>query len=184
MKKNLDAAMRRKEKWENKQKKQAKVLTVLGIIALAAVLVITLLWALYSMDLWKNREYTEAEKKALFEDTKALPEEDDPLVGTWFFFESDGSKIHSKYVFTKDGFLEVYFLDNSSKEQESYVLGSLAEYRVRPDASELYVWAKDDENSKDKGSVVTYTYNVEKKGSAYLFTWKHGADTWNMIRPE
>ncbi|MBE6673070.1 MAG: hypothetical protein E7599_06080 [Ruminococcaceae bacterium] len=185
MKKNVDAALRRKEKWERKQKKQTKVLTVLGIAALVLVAVTAIAWALYSAYLWKTADISLAEQKALFESTEAIPKKGDPLLGTWFYFTPDGEKIDSKYIFDESGKLEVLKLDDSIPEFEDYMRISIADYRVRKSAGKIYVWAKNDENAKDKDRVVTYGYKVEKKGDAYVLTWEYENGTvWKMIRAE
>lgn len=184
MKKNIDAAMRKKEKWENKQKKQAKILTVLGIAAIAVVAVALVLWAIFSIHQWNTRRLSDMEMKELFEDSDALPKEGDPLVGTWFYFTADGEKIHSKYVFTADGKLEVHMLDDTIPEQELYILMSSADYRIRKSTSELYVWAKDDEDAKDRDSVIVYDYKIEKIEGAYMMTWEYDGTVWRMVRGE
>ena len=182
MKKNVNAAMRRKEKWENKQKKQTKILSILGIVALVLVVIALALWAIFSINQWRNRTLSEKEMKQLFESVDALPEEDDSLVGTWYYFTSDGDKIHSKYVFSADGKLEVYALDETVTDREEYVLASSAEYRVRESSGSLYVWAKDDENAKDNNRVVVYDYKIKKAEGCYILTWEHEGIVWNMMR--
>lgn len=183
MSRNMDAAMRRKEKWENKQKRQEKILIRLGILAAVVVLLVAVFWVFFSMDLWEKRALSEKEKKALFENTDALPAEDDPLVGTWFFFTADGEKIHSKYIFSAEGKLEVLQLDESVPEMEAYMPVSLVDYRVRESKGEIYVWAKDDENAKDKEAIITYKYEIEKKDGAYILTWEYADGTvWKMLR--
>ena len=181
MKKNMDAALRRKEKWENKQKKQTKILTVLGISAAVLVVIALVAWAVFSIDLWQNRKLSQKQMKAFFETTDAIPKEGDPLLGTWFYFVGD--KIDSKYIFSADGKLEVLKLDESIPEFEDYMPISLADYRVRESAGEIFVWAKDDENAKNQDLVVTYKYKVEKKNDTYVLTWEYEYGTvWKMIR--
>ena len=182
MKKNIDAAMRKKEKWENKQKRQAKILTVLGIVAALVVLAALLVWAGISIHQWRTRALNEAEIKQFFETTDAIPSEKDPMIGTWFYFTADGEKIHSKYIFTTDGKLEVHKLDDSIPEDEVYMLVSSADYRVRESTGELYVWDKDAEAAKDVNQVVTYDYQIEKIEGGYIMTWEYEGAVWKMLR--
>ena len=182
MRKKEELALRREEKIKNKKKREEKILMILGFAALGIVLAVAVVWGLFNLDLWQNRELSQKEIKALFEDTEALPEEGDPLLGTWFYFDETGEKIHSKYIFTADGQLKVYTLDTSIPELEDYRPVSNANYRVRESAGELYVWAKED--AKDPDKVIVYDYKIQKKENAYLLTWEYDGIVWNMVRGE
>ena len=75
-------------------------------------------------------------------------------------------------------------LDDTIPEQELYILMSSADYRIRNSTSELYVWAKDDEDAKDRDSVIVYDYKIEKIEGAYMMTWEYDGTVWRMVRGE
>ncbi len=169
MKKNVDAALRRKEKMEQRGKKQAKVLLILGIVMAVVVVIFTAVWAYLGIRTLQTRDLSAKEARALFDSNEALPDKDDTIIGEWYFYNDD--RIVGKYVFDETGKLEVY-----DWGEEAYTLRSSASYRVRERAGALYV--KPDEG----GSVVTYDYKIEYGDSLYYMSWTHNQRKWMLVK--
>ena len=103
-----------------------------------------------------------------------LPDEDDTIVGTWYYFSADGQNIDSKYVFDADGNLLVY--KTSKQSEDGYELYSQAKYRLRSYAGQMYVLPGDQYN------VVTYEYDIKENDGTYVLSWMREGTTWKMLR--
>lgn len=158
---------------QGKEKRQEKIMIVLGIAMAVLVVVLTVCWMIYNLHMAQTRKLSEAEMQALFEDDKALPDKDDTIVGTWFFYV--GNDVKSKYELTAEGRLKVY-----NREKNGFVLIQLADYRVREKAKTIYV------KPDTTGSIIPYEYDItwqtDEETSFYLMVWINGERGWSMIK--
>lgn len=158
---------------QTKEKRQEKIMIVLGIAMAVLVAVLAVCWMIYNLRMAQIRKLSDAEMRSLFEDDEALPEKDDTIVGTWFFYV--GNDVKSKYVLTPEGRLKVY-----TREKNDFVLTQLADYRVREKAKTIYV--KPDVT----GSIIPYEYDitlqVDGDQRAYIMVWINGERGWSMIK--
>ena len=172
MKKNPDAAMRRKEKRQAKNQKQIKAMAIICIIAAVIVAAIAVIWAITGVRAVMNRDLTAKEMHKLFESDKNIPSENDPMIGSWYFYHND--TIIGKYVLDANGKMAVY-----DWSEQGYNIKSLADYRVRPKAGKLYV--KPDGGAK----VVVYDYTIEPvkdREDVYIMRWTYDNQTWTLVK--
>ena len=171
MNKTVLASIRNNKK-ENKKKRQAKIMMILGIIMAVVTVGLTAAWLGYNIHTTRTRALTDAEMRALFETNDGIPEKDDTMIGTWFYYAQN--VLTSKYVLDENGVMSVYMLENGE-----FVLYQTAEYRVRESAKEIYV------HMEGQSSVIPYSYEINKDpdGEAlYMMTWTHEDTAWVMVK--
>ena len=169
MKKNLDAAVRRKEKLQEKQAKQTKYMKIVGIVTLVLVIAFCIGWAVYGIHRGMTRELSGKEVQALFAEGKNLPDADDPLVGTWYFYQNNA--LRTKYVITADGEMKVY-----SYEDGKAVPQSIGNYRLRKHTNEMYVHPQGD------SKFICYTYDILKGDVLYYMDLSCAGKTWRLVK--
>lgn len=178
MKKNMDAALRRKEKMENKEARQKKIMMILGFIMAGVVVACLVGWAVFGFSrMMARKEEQKAKLSAdemleLFSDEKALPNKDSLMLGTWYFYQ-DGD-IMSKYLFHANGTMEVY-----ERMGDDFDLTSSTEYRVREAAGKLYVLPE------GSSMVVEYAYTIEEDETdegLYSMSWIYEDKMWRLVK--
>ena len=158
---------------ENKERRQEKIMIILGIAMAVLVAALGVCWMIYNIHVTQTRVLSDAEMVALFEDDKALPDKDDVLVGTWYYYV--GNDVRSKYELGSDGLMKVY-----ERNGNDFTLISSAPYRVREKAKTLYVYPQ------GSGKVIPYEYDIslQEDGDqrAYIMVWINGDKGWSMIK--
>lgn len=172
MKKNLNAATRRDEKIKNKHDKQARIMTVICIVVAVLVAALAVWWLVSGIRGSIKDELPQSEMQELFESNENIPPENDPIIGSWYFYYDD--TIVGKYQFNPDGKLLVF-----DWSEQGYNIKSLTDYRVRKDAKKLYV------KPDGSGLIVEYDYTlelVEEKDNVYMMSWTYDNQTWRLVK--
>ena len=169
MKKNLEAAARRQEKIQAKQSKQAKVLKILGIVTLVLVAVFAIVWAVRGIESGRTRDLSLKEVQALFVQGENLPKEEDPLLGTWYFYQE--GELRTKYIITADGDMDVY-----SYEDGKASIQAAGNYRLRKHTNEMYVHPKGD------SKFICYTYDIFSDENLYYMDLSCAGKTWRLVK--
>ena len=158
---------------EDKKRRQEKIMTVLGIVMAVVVVVIGVYCIARGIYTALNRELSQEEMKALFQSTDALPDKDDVLVGTWYYYV--GSDVRSTYELSADGTMMVY-----ERNGNDFTLTNMAPYRVREKAKTLYVYPQ------GSSEVITYEYDItlQEDGDqrAYIMVWINGDKGWSLLK--
>ncbi len=146
---------------------------VLGIIMAVVVVAIGVYTIARGIHTARTRKLSDAEMRALFDSTEALPDKDDVLVGTWYYYV--GNDVKSKYELNADGTMLVY-----ERNGNDFTLTDFAPYRVREEAKTLYVYPD------GSNAVIPYEYDItlQEDGDqrAYVMVWIYEDQGWSMVK--
>ena len=169
MKKNLDAAAKRKEKILQKEKKQSKAMKIVGIVTLVLVVIFCIGWGIYGIRNGLTRDLSGKEVQAMFENEEVNLKEDNPLVGTWYFFQNNAPR--TKYIITVNGKMLVYAYEDSKAIPQS-----TGDFRLRKHTNEMYVHPQGD------SKFICYTYDIFTDDNLYYMDLSCAGQTWRLVK--
>ena len=104
----------------------------MGIVTLVLVVIFCIGWGIYGIRNGLTRDLSGKEVQAMFENEEVNLKEDNPLVGTWYFFQNNAPR--TKYIITVNGKMLVYAYEDSKAIPQS-----TGDFRLRKHTNEMYV---------------------------------------------